>query len=50
MPRTITVKATITMTERSKPTLRLFLSQRQKNKFLLMKGTQPPGLFKIVIL
>ena len=43
-------KATITMgATKGKPVIRLFISQFNKNKFLLQKGKQPSSLFTVII-
>ena len=46
----IKTKATLTMGEGKKLTLRLFLSQSQKEDFILEKGKQPSNMINIVIL
>ena len=45
------VKGTITLKSRNEglPVLRLFLTNRQKERLLLMKGKQPKNLIEIII-
>ena len=45
-----TIKATLTMGEDKKLTLRLFLNDTIKEQYILEKGTQPVGMIKLVVM
>ena len=44
------IRATLTMGEEKRLTMRIFLTDKQKETFILEKGRQPIGMIDLIIL